>query len=231
MTVAFVVAVAVLLGLLLFLVREVRADGGRSLRWRKRLLVSLAAIILLIGLLAFWAFLVEPNRLVVRQQTIQLTNWPTELNGLKVAVISDIHADGWSVGDKKLRLIVERTNQLNPELIVILGDYISSDGMVTRRVQPEEFAAVLKDLRASHGVYSVLGNHDWWYDGARVRRALEQNGIKVLENEALELEVRGTSMWLAGLSDLWTRPQKMDETIDKVPQGKPMIALAHNPDI
>jgi predicted MPP superfamily phosphohydrolase len=235
MTVAFVVAVAVLLGLLLFLVREVRApgaaDGGRSLRWRKRLLVSLGAIILVLGLLAFWAFLIEPNRLVVREQTVQLANWPSELNGLKVAVISDIHADGWSVNDKKLRLIVERTNQLNPELIVILGDYISSDGIVTRLVQPEEFAVVLKNLRAPLGVYSVLGNHDWWHDGARVRRVLEQNGIRVLENQAVQLNVRGTSMWLVGLSDLWTRPQQIEATVDNVPQGEPMIALAHNPDI
>jgi uncharacterized protein len=220
MTVMFVITVAVLLGLLLFFVRR-----------SKRLGLSLGAITFLIALLVLWGFLVEPNRLIVRQQTIQLANWPSELSGLKVAVISDIHADGWAVDDKKLRLIVERTNQLNPELIVILGDYISSDGLVTRRVQPEEFAAVLKDLRAPHGVYSVLGNHDWWYNGARVRGALEKNGIKVLENEAVRLEVRGTSMWLAGLSDLWTRPQKMDETIDKVPQGEPMIALAHNPDI
>jgi uncharacterized protein len=236
MTVAFVVAVAILLGLLLFLIREVRAPGGtdgggRSLRWRKRLRVSLDAIILLIGLLAFWAFLIEPNRLVVRQQTVQLTNWPTELSGLKVAVISDIHANGWTVDDKMLRSIVERTNQLNPELIVILGDYIASDGMVTRRVEPEEFAPVLKNLRAPLGVYSVLGNHDWWHDGDRVRRVLEQNGIKVLEDEALQLNVRGTSMWLVGLSDLWTRPQRIDATIDRVPQGEPMIALTHNPDI
>jgi uncharacterized protein len=220
MTVTFVITVAVLLGLLLFFVRR-----------SKRLGLSLGAITFLIALLVLWGFLVEPNRLIVRQQTIQLANWPSELSGLKVAVISDIHADGWAVDDKKLRLIVERTNQLNPELIVILGDYISSDGMVTRRVQPEEFAAVLKNLHAPHGVYSVLGNHDWWYNGAKVRGALEQNGIKVLENEVVRLEVRGTSMCLAGLSDLWTRPQKMDETIDKVPQAEPMIALAHNPDI
>jgi uncharacterized protein len=234
MTVAFVIAVAILVGLFLLLVREVRASGGADgagRSRRKRLRVSLDAIILLIGLLAFWAFLIEPNRLVVRQQTVQLVNWPRELSGLKVAVISDIHADGWAVDDKKLRSIVERTNQLNPELIVTLGDYISSDGTVTRLVEPEEFAPVLKNLRAPLGVYSVLGNHDWWHDGDRVRRVLEQNGIKVLEDEALQLNVRGTSMWLVGLSDMWTRPQRIDATIDKVPQGEPMIALTHNPDI
>jgi predicted MPP superfamily phosphohydrolase len=217
-------------------VREVRRPTelngwGFDPVWRKRLRVSLDAIILLIGLLIFWALLIEPNRLIVREQTIQLGNWPQELSGLRVAVISDIHADGWLVNQQKLRSIVERTNQLQPELIVILGDYMSSNGLVTRRVEPEVFAAVLKDLKAPLGVYSVLGNHDWWYNGANVRRGLEQNGIKVLEDEVIEVNARGTSLWLAGLSDLWTRPQKINETIDKVPQGQAVIALTHNPDI
>ena len=236
MTLAFVVAVSILLGLLFFLVREVRRppgpmEWGRTPRWAKRLRVSLDAIILLIGLLIFWGFLIEPGRLVVRQETIQLDNWPTELNGLKVAVLSDIHVDNWFVTERKVRQIVERTNQLQPDVIVILGDYMSGNGIVRRQVEPHVFAPILRDLRAPLGVYSVLGNHDWWYDGKKLRHELEQNGIKVLENEVAQLNVRNRSLWLVGLSDLWTRPQRIDETIDKVPQAEPIIALAHNPDI
>jgi predicted MPP superfamily phosphohydrolase len=93
------------------------------------------------------------------------------------------------------------------------------------------FGTVLKDLRAPLGVYSVLGNHDWWWDGQRVRSGLEANGIKVLDDEVVEVKVRGISVWLAGLADLWTRPQHIDETIAKIPQGQPVIALTHNPDI
>ena len=235
MTVAFVIAVAVIAGLLLFLVREVRQPVGPAgwgdPYWRKRLRVSLDAIILLIGLLAFWGFLIEPNRLVVREHTIQMNNWPKELSGLRVAVLSDIHVDGWFVDDKKLRSIVERTNALQPELVVILGDYMSSEGLVTSEVEPEVFAPVLKDLRAPLGVYSVMGNHDSWYDVAKVRSALKQNGINVLEDESLELKARGVSMWLIGFNDLWTKPPKIPETLHNVPQTVPQIALTHNPDI
>ena len=236
MTVAFVLTVSVLLALLLFLIREVRRppgprEWGRTPRWAKRLRVSLDAIILVIGVLIFWGFLIEPGRLVVREHTIQIENWPRELTGLRVAVIADIHVDNWFINDKKLRSIVERTNQLQPHLIVILGDYMSGNGWVKRTVEPEVFAAVLKDFKAPLGVYSVLGNHDWWYDGNKVRRGLEQNGIKVLDDEVAQVDARGTSIWLVGLADLWTRPQKINETIDKVPQGAPIIALAHNPDI
>ena len=47
----------------------------------------------------------------------------------------------------------------------------------------------------------------------------------------MEIKARGISVWLTGLADLWTRPQRIDETIAKVPQGQPVIALTHNPDI
>ncbi|HSE17667.1 MAG TPA: metallophosphoesterase [Pyrinomonadaceae bacterium] len=236
MSLAFVVAIAVLLGLLLFLYNETRrspgpAQWGRVPRWPKRLRVTFAAIILFLAGVAFWGFLIEPRRLVTKEQTIQIDNWPQSLDGLRIAVLSDIHVDDWSVTDKKLRTIVERTNQLQPDLIVILGDYMSSNGWVKTRVDPEVFGPVLKDLRAPLGVYSVLGNHDWWFSGSRVRKGLEQNGIKVLENESAQLDVRGTSLWLVGFADLWTRPQRINETLTKVPEGQPLIGLTHNPDI
>ena len=232
MAIPFVISVAILLGLALFLYQELRRSPGprqwgRTPRWKKRVRVTLAAIPLLLGCIAFWAFLVEPNRLVIRQETIPIDNWPKELEGLKIAVISDIHAGGWCIDDKKLRLIVERTNQLQPELIVILGDYMSGDSSTSDRMEPEVFAPVLKNFRAPLGVYSVLGNHDWWWDGRRVRRGLEANGIKVLDDEVVEVKARGTSVWLAGLADLWTRPQHIEETIAKTPQGAPVIALTH----
>jgi predicted MPP superfamily phosphohydrolase len=174
MTVTFVVAISIILGLVFFLIREVRRppgamQWGRTPRWGKRLRVTLDAFILALGLVFFWAFLIEPNRLVVREQTIQLDDWPRELNGLRIAVLSDIHAGGWFIDDKKLRTIVQRTNQLQPDLIVILGDYISGDGRTSERIEPEVFGAILKDLHAPFGVYSV----------------------------------RGTSLWLVGLADLW----------------------------
>ncbi|HKE59225.1 MAG TPA: metallophosphoesterase, partial [Pyrinomonadaceae bacterium] len=236
MSVGFVIAVAVLLGLLLFFYHEVRRwpgppQWGRTPRWAKRIRISLAAIVLLLGCLCFWAFFVEPNRLVTRQQTIQLENWPRDLDGLRVAVLSDIHSGGAFIDNNKLRLIVERTNQLQPEMIVILGDYVSGNGRGGDLVEPQVFAAILKDFRAPLGVYSVLGNHDWWYNGSKVRQGLEQNGIKVLDNEVLKVEGRGNGFWLAGLADLWTRPQRIEATLEKVPLGEPVIALTHNPDI
>lgn len=236
MLIPFIISVVTLLGLLFVFIRELRRppgprQWGHAPVWKKRIRVAAAAIPLLLFSLGFWSVFIEPGRLIIHQETIRIDNWPPELSGLRVAVISDIHAGSWFIDDKKLRLIVERTNQLQPDLIVVAGDYMVSNTWHGKRVEPEVIGAVLKDFRASLGVYSVLGNHDWWYSGQKVRRGLEANGIRVLDDEVVEFKWRDSSFWLVGLADLWTRPQNISQTIAKVPQGKPVIALTHNPDI
>ena len=53
----------------------------------------------------------------------------------------------------------------------------------------------------------------------------------MLDDEVTELRYGGRQFWLAGLADLWTRPQRIAQTIAKIPEGLPIIALTHNPDI
>ncbi len=199
--------------------------------WKRRIRISLLGIFLLVAGLVVWAFLIEPNRLIVHSETIQIDNWPLELGGLRVAVIADIHTGAPFIDDQKLQQIVARTNELNPDLIVLLGDYMSPNSWHSHRVEPEVTAAALRNLKAPLGVYSVLGNHDWWYNGEKVRIAFEQCGIHVLEDEAVEVKWHDKSFWLVGLADLWTRPQHVGETIARIPPGPTIIALTHNPDI
>jgi len=188
------------------------------------------ALLLILSCLV-WGFFIEPNRLIVRQQTIQIDNCPKELSGLRIALIGDVHTGAPFINDSKLQRIVELTNQQQPDLIVLLGDYMSPNSWHSHRVEPEVTASALKNLKAPLGVYAILGNHDWWYNGERVKRAFEQNGIRILEDEVAEVKWRAGSFYLAGLADLWTRPQHVNETIAKVPSGSPIIALTHNPDV
>jgi predicted MPP superfamily phosphohydrolase len=193
-------------------------------------LAILAALVLIVAAVG-WGFLIEPNRLVVRNQTIEIASWPPQLRGLRIALISDVHAGGPFIDQKKLDQIVTTTNAQNPDLILLLGDYMSQNTVHGREVTPEIIAASLKQLKAPLGVYGVLGNHDWWYGGVKVRRAFEANGIRLLDDEAAEVKWRDGSFWLIGLADLWTRPQHVDETVAKVPAGATVIALTHNPDV
>lgn len=203
-----------------------------SKRARRIIQISILSLLLICASCLVWGFFIEPNRLVVNRTAIQIDNWPRSLTGLKIALIGDVHTDNRFIDEKKLRRIVELTNAEQPDLIVLLGDYIQGGHRESAyRVEPEITAGVLKELRAPLGVYTILGNHDWWYNGPKVRRAFEEVGIPVLENEVAEIKWRGQSFWLVGLADLWTRPQHIEEAVAKVPANSPIIALTHNPDI
>src|SRR6185295_5893229 len=236
MTLAFLITAAVFLGMILLLIREIRRSPG-PMRWGKRpvwpklIRISLVVLLLLTMSVSIWSVFIEPNRLVIHPETIKFDGWPKELNDLHIAVVSDIHTGGPFIDEKKLNDIVEKTNALHPDLIVLLGDYMSGNSWHGHRVEPEVTAAALKNLHAPLGVFSVLGNHDWWYDGNKVRRAFEQNGLRVLDDEAVELNWQGKSFWLVGLADVWTRPQHISETIAKTPPDSTVIAITHNPDI
>jgi hypothetical protein len=230
------ISIALIVGLFAFLFRILEplpiseAHDPRQI-WRRRLRIVVAVLLLVILLSGIWATLIEPNRLIVRHESLQLENWPNELSGLRIAVIGDIHTGGPFIDDNKLTRIVELTNQQKPDLIVLLGDYMSPNSWHSHRVEPEVTAAHMQALHAPLGVFAILGNHDWWYNGERVRRAFDDHRIKVLENEAVEIKFGGKSLWLVGLSDLWTRPQHISETLASIPAGAPTIALTHNPDL
>ena len=198
-----------------------------------RIKLKLVILLLLVVALALvvWTFVIEPDRLVVREETIHIAAWPKSFDRLRIVALSDIHAGAPHIKTDKLRQLVAEVNRLQPDLIVILGDFVIQDVIGGDFIEPETIARDLKDLRARHGVYAVLGNHDWMLDGERVRRALEGVGIRVLENDVARIERDGATLWLAGLADLWTRKQDIQGTLRKIAPGQTVVALTHNPDI
>jgi|ERR1044071_5110237 predicted MPP superfamily phosphohydrolase len=199
---------------------------------KKRIILITAAVLVLIPVLTgIYAFLIEPSRLVVKEETIRLANWPTGFENLKIAVLSDLHVGSPFITAEKLRFIVLQVNATQPDLIVILGDFMIQNVVGGKQVEPEAIAENLKNLRARHGVYAVLGNHDWWYDGPRVGRALEAVGIRVLDDDVMRIERDGQAIWLAGLKDAWTNRTDINGTLRKVTDENPIIALTHNPDL
>ena len=175
--------------------------------------------------------LIEPGLLVVREIPLTLSRWPAAIGPLRIAAISDVHTGAPHISLDTLREIVARTNAARPDLVVLLGDYVIHGVVGGRFVPPEPTAAVLRDLRAPLGVFAVLGNHDWWYDGVRVGRAFTDAGIPVLDDEAVAVPTRGGPLWIAGLGDHWTRPASLERALAAGPPGAPVIVLTHNPDI
>jgi predicted MPP superfamily phosphohydrolase len=198
---------------------------------RSRIAAAVVAACLLA--LLVWGFVIEPDRLLVRRVRLALPRWPTELAGLRIAVLADVHAGAPHVGVDKVRRIVATVDDVRPDLVVLLGDYVSGFRRtgLWRPIPPEDTARMLASLRPPLGVVAVLGNQDWWFDGARVRRALGAAGIVVLENEAVPVTRHGQVLWLVGLADLWTRWPDVTGALRGVPGGAPAIVLSHNPDV
>jgi uncharacterized protein len=199
---------------------------------RSVLLALLAAVLIAGGAFAVKAFWIEPRSLVITRADIAVPQWPADARPLKLAMLADIQAAGPHVTAERVAEIVAQINALEPDLIVLLGDYVSMMRLSTSHVPPKATAAVLARLQAPLGVHAVLGNHDWWLDGRYIRRLLEESGIKVYENEALPIETGdGRHLWIAGLADLSTRAVDLPGTLAQVADDAPIILLSHSPDV
>jgi predicted MPP superfamily phosphohydrolase len=195
---------------------------------------------------------IEPERLNITRYDLAPPQWPSGFR-LKIAVIADLHAcDPW-MSLKRIEGIVARTNALEPDITLLLGDYVIGHRRVRRSIPAAEWAPVLGGLKAPLGVHAVLGNHDWWDDltvqregkGHPVaRQALEAAGIPVYENDAVRLTKGGRPFWLAGLGDqLAYVPARrlrsvkrvgvddLGATLAKVTDDAPVILMAHEPDV
>lgn len=187
-------------------------------------------VVLVIGMvLATEAFWLEPASLAANHYRLVLPAWPAECNGLKVAVLADLHVGSPHNGLDKLDAIVAETNAAKPDIVLLAGDYVIQGVIGGEFITPEKAGIRLRKLRARNGVYAVLGNHDWWLDAQRVARALTNSGITVLEDANQRLKAGRCEVTLVGISDFWEGPHD----VDKAMQGAddPVIVFTHNPDV
>jgi hypothetical protein len=191
-------------------------------------------------------------QLGVTRYNVSPPQWPSDFQ-IRIAAVADIHAcDPW-MSLSHIEAIVERTNALGADIVVLLGDYVAGHRHVTRFIPASEWAPVLSGLKAPLGVHAILGNHDWWDDKTvqhngqgvtAARRGLEAAGIPVYENDARRLIKDGRPFWLAGLGDQLAyspmrrfRPMRrvgvddLGATLAKVTDDAPLILMAHEPDV
>jgi len=181
--------------------------------------------------LAAYACWFEPRRLVVRRWTLALPRWPAALAGLRVGVMTDLHAGMLHAGEGAIARWVERMNAEAPDVVLLAGDFTDARPLYGRRLAPERIAERLAELEAPLGPVAVLGNHDWRAFGMRTWTALSAAGIPVLENAALALDAPGGRLHIAGLADLRLRHPNLALALADVPDEEPVIVLSHNPDV
>jgi hypothetical protein len=165
----------------------------------------------------------EPFMIAIERQQIYLRRLPKGLDGLRIVQLSDLHY-GPIVNPSHLERAIQAANDLKPDLIALTGDYISHD-----RSYAAPCAELVGRLRARYGVFAVLGNHDHWTDAELIADLFRAEGIRVLLNEGLRLDLNGEAFWLAGVNDTMVGLEDLPLALAGSSDDELKLLLAHNP--
>ncbi len=221
----------------------------------RRLILKVGAGLLLTGVSGgAYARFVEPGgSMALARYRLSPKGWTPGLR-LRLVALADLHCGSAHMPLSRVNEIVDITHALQPDLIVLLGDYITGRRRMVHEISPAMWAKALGRLNAPLGVHVILGNHEYWDDAVVQRRgygetvgqkALEDAGLPVLNNQALRLKKDGAPFWVAGLADqlafkighdrqrggLYRGLDDLSGTLAQASDGAPVILLAHEPDI
>ncbi len=204
--------------------------GGLS-AWQGAFDASVDLGLCIIAALFLFGYTAGRRRLAVTALRVDVPGLPEEFAGTRIVHLSDLHI-GRYLGLEELRRHVERVNGLDPDLVCITGD------LVDRAETCGTAFPVLAGLRARHGVFVILGNHDVAAGAEAVTAALRAHTpFQVLRNARADVRINGASLALLGLDDLgrdWARGvlrhPALPPLAETVEDGVPTIVLSHRPD-
>ena len=142
--------------------KEVKIEKKEKRKKRNR--KFLAFIISLLIIFFIYSYFIEPNLLLVNEKVILSSNIKEDLHGIKIVHFSDLHY-GSSINSKNIKKVITKINELKPDIVVFTGDLL--DVRYTEKYTKKEIDVLtnaLKDINASLGKYSIIGNHDYNYN-------------------------------------------------------------------
>ncbi len=176
---------------------------------------------ILTGPFGFW----RRKQLVVERRDIELEGLARSFDGYRIAFLTDLHysavVPAWWIGRA-----VEKALALDPDLILLGGDYLSHSGRYA-----DGLTALLRPLSARDGVYFVLGNHDHYVGADLVRGALHEAGAVELLNRGVVIERDGRRLAVGGVGDLCFDVVDGAQALAGVEPAVPRIVLSHDPDV
>jgi uncharacterized protein len=190
--------------------------------------------------------LVEPRFARVRRIPVVIQGLPSAFHGLTIAHLTDLHRSR-VVSSNYISDCIATASALAPDLMVFTGDYLTMGTHISKRHQVIRFvqsffketappaemvhdcALCMSQSRAKFGVFASLGNHDNWYDGAAVAKAIESVGIPVLRNASQTIRINGEPLAIVGLGDYWTDGVDVVTAFRNVDTPFSLV-LMHNPD-
>ena len=205
-------------------------DANVALSRRQFLGVALAAAPPLFNLSFATIAMRQLDQFRVRRFVLPIVGLPSDLHGLTITQISDMHVGRFTSG-RVLREVVRVVNELRTDLVLLTGDLIN-DAIADLGHGLD----LVRSMQASHGVYLIEGNHDLIENGPEFERRMKDSGIPFLLDESVVITVRGTALQLLGLS--WTRARENRDVAiaaavrqllnQRQPESFPIL-LAHHP--
>ncbi|NEW80925.1 MAG: metallophosphoesterase [Mariniphaga sp.] len=166
----------------------------------------------------------ESRWIKITEIEIKSVDVPDSFDGSKIVFISDIHR-GPFLSAQRLSGIVDRINAIEPEVIILGGDYVHYN---IKYVEPA-FIGFSK-LRADLGVYAVLGNHDHYADAGFTRKMMTKYGINNIDNQSSWVRKGNDSIKIGGVGDMWEDIQQPENTFKGLKESNFAILVTHNPD-
>lgn len=194
----------------------------------KILSISFISLLILFVVLCIDLFFIEPNILLTKSQKLEIPHWNKDLDGFKIALITDIHLGTKFVDLKKLARIVKIVNSKNPDLIVICGD-LDAKSISKEKYSTTQIANILKNLKSKHGVIAVMGNHDY-VPPSVLKYIYQKSNIILLENEDYYFSHNAKTLRIVGFKDLWYFKSNPIQVVGMKDKTTPTVVLTHNPD-
>jgi uncharacterized protein len=163
----------------------------------------------------------------VHRVEIELPGLPEALDGLRLVQLTDLHISKPFQADW-VEKVVQRTNALNPDLILVTGDVI--DGTVEAR---RADVSPLSGLHAPMGVIAIPGNHEYYFGAKEWIAELERLGMRVLVNSNMTLTRDKAAIAVAGVTDeaapsFGMEGPNLDAALQGL-EGLPLVLLKHRP--
>lgn len=184
-------------------------------------------LILMIGILFYGTW--NGRNIKVSKYNIDIQKKAGSIEDLKVIMISDLHL-GNIINNSRLSEMVEKINELQPDLILIAGDIIDDS------IEPflkQNMGKTLKNLKSKYGIFASTGNHDYYGgDSERLIKNLEDSGIKVLTDEYIEVN---NSFLVVGREDIAVesyykrKRESLEEILSNANKTLPIILIDHTP--
>ena len=200
-----------------------------ALGWPLPALVAVALVQVVIWAAAVYGTTVEPFRVQTTVVEIPSAKLPQTESSLAIMQISDLHVERET---RRERALPDLIAQMMPDLILLTGDFLST----SYNEDPQALADVrtlLEKLYAPAGIYAIWGNSH--VDQPEfLRPMLDELGIVVLEDQAVELRVGDSRLWLVGMTctrSLRDDGARLAELLADVPDGALTVLLYHTPDL